>query len=111
MECTGVGQVIAESVLAIGAAGIVCLAGIGHGGTVPKIATADVASSAVLKNNIVFGSVNANKRHWYKAAEALARADHEWLSRLITRREKPENFKQALERKPDDIKVVIQFSE
>jgi DNA-binding response OmpR family regulator len=25
--------------------------------------------------------------------------------------EKPENFKQALERKPDDIKVVIQFSE
>jgi len=33
------------------------------------------------------------------------------LNRLITRREKPENFKQALERKPDDIKVVIQFSE
>jgi hypothetical protein len=30
---------------------------------------------------------------------------------LITRREQPENFKQALERKPDDIKVVIQFSE
>jgi hypothetical protein len=34
-----------------------------------------------------------------------------WLSRLITRREKPEKFKQALERQPDDIKVVIQFSE
>jgi hypothetical protein len=30
---------------------------------------------------------------------------------LITRREKPENFKRALERKPDDIKVVLQFSE
>jgi len=30
---------------------------------------------------------------------------------LITRREKPENFQQALARKPDDIKVVIQFSE
>jgi hypothetical protein len=39
------------------------------------------------------GSVNANKRHWYKAAEALARADRKWLSRLITRREKAENFK------------------
>jgi hypothetical protein len=33
------------------------------------------------------------------------------LERLITRREKPENFKQALERQPDDIKVIIQFSE
>jgi threonine dehydrogenase-like Zn-dependent dehydrogenase len=111
LECTGVGQVIAETMLAVGASGVVCLAGVGHGGAVPKIATADVASSAVLKNNVVFGSVNANKRHWYKAAEALARADLKWLARLITRREKPENFKQVLERKPDDIKVVIQFSE
>ena len=111
MECTGVGQVIAESILAIGASGVVCLAGVGHGGTVPKIPTADVASKAVLKNNVVFGSVNANKRHWYKAGEALARADRKWLSRLITRREKPEKFKQALERQSDDIKVIIQFSE
>jgi hypothetical protein len=34
-----------------------------------------------------------------------------WLSRLITRRDKPEHFKKALERTPDDIKVVLQFSE
>ena len=111
LECTGVGQVIAECISVVAASGIVCLTGVGHGGTVPKIATADVASSAVLKNNVVFGSVNANKRHWYKAGEALARADRKWLSRLITRREKPENFKEALERRRDDIKVVIQFSE
>jgi threonine dehydrogenase-like Zn-dependent dehydrogenase len=111
LECTGVGSVIAESTLAIGASGVVCLAGVGHGGSVPKVATADVASAAVLKNNVVFGSVNANKRHWFKAAEALARADRSWLGRLITRRERPENFAQALHRKPDDIKVVIQFSE
>ena len=41
----------------------------------------------------------------------MAPADRKWLSRLITRREKPENFQQALARQPDDIKVVIQFSE
>ena len=74
-------------------------------------ATADIAASAVLNNNVIVGSVNANKRHWYRAGNFLARADRNWLSRLITRCEKPENFKQALERKPDDIKVVIQFSE
>jgi threonine dehydrogenase-like Zn-dependent dehydrogenase len=111
LECTGVGQVIAESMLAVGASGVVCLTGVGHGGVLPKIPTANVASSAVLKNNVMFGSVNANKRHWYKAGEVLARADRGWLARLVTRRERPENFKQALERKPDDIKVVIQFSE
>jgi glucose 1-dehydrogenase len=111
MECTGVGMVIAESLSAIGASGIVCLTGVGHGGSAPRIATADIASEAVLKNNIVIGSVNANKRHWYKAAEALTRADGNWLERLITRRERPEDFKRALARNSDDIKVVIQFSE
>jgi hypothetical protein len=55
--------------------------------------------------------VNANKRHWYKAAQYLARADRNWLSRLITRKESPENFEKALQRSPDDIKVIIQFSE
>lgn len=111
IECTGVGQVIADSIQAIGSSGIVCLTGVGHGGVVTSEATANIAASAVLKNNVIVGSVNANKRHWYKAGNLLARADRAWLSRLITRREKPEDFKQALERQPNDIKVVIQFSE
>jgi threonine dehydrogenase-like Zn-dependent dehydrogenase len=110
VECTGVGSVIAESIQKVGAGGVVCLTGVGAGGIAPR-ATADIAAAAVLKNNVVVGSVNANKRHWYKASDRLGRLDQAWLSRLITRYEKPENFKQALERKPDDIKVVIRFSE
>ena len=110
IECTGAGSVIADSIQQIGAGGIICLAGVGTGGLASR-AVADVAAAVVLKNNVLVGSVNANKRHWYKASEVLARADRMWLSRLITRRETPENFKQALERQPEDIKVVIQFSE
>ena len=111
IECTGVGQVIGESIQKIGANGIVCLAGIGHGGASTSATIADVASSAVLRNNVIVGSVNANKRHWYRASQYLARADRNWLAKLITRVEKPENFMNALQRTPDDIKVVIQFSE
>ncbi len=111
MECTGVGQIISESIAVVGASGVVCLTGVGHGGEIPQIPTANVASTAVLKNNVLLGSVNANKRHWYKAGEALARADRSWLARLITRRERPENFDKALERRSEDIKVIIQFSE
>jgi threonine dehydrogenase-like Zn-dependent dehydrogenase len=110
VECTGVGSVIADSIQKIGAGGVLCLTGVGGGG-LSGYAVADVAAKAVLKNNVIVGSVNANKRHWYKANDRLGRLDHKWLSRLITRYEKPENCKQALERKPDDIKVVIQFSE
>jgi threonine dehydrogenase-like Zn-dependent dehydrogenase len=109
VECTGVGSVIGDSIQKVKSGGIVCLTGVGAGGATGRT-TADVAAAAVLKNNVIVGSVNANKRHWYRAGENLARSDREWLSRLITRREKPENFKLALERQPDDVKVIIQFS-
>ena len=111
VECTGVGQVIADSVRAMGAGGILCLTGVGSGGRTTGLTTADVAAEMVLRNNVVVGSVNANKRHWYKAGESLTRADRSWLAHLVTRRERPEDFMRALERKPEDIKVVIQFSE
>jgi threonine dehydrogenase-like Zn-dependent dehydrogenase len=111
IECTGVGQVIADAIQAVGAGGIVCLTGVGSGGRVNPLAMADVAAAMVLGNNAVVGSVNANKRHWYKASEALARADRSWLGRLVSRRERPADFASALERGPDDIKVVIQFAE
>jgi threonine dehydrogenase-like Zn-dependent dehydrogenase len=110
VECTGAGSVIADSIQKIGAGGVVCLTGVGAGGVTTR-AVADVAAAAVLKNNVLVGSVNANKRHWYKASERLARLDRKWLRRLVTRYEKPENFEQALKRRPDDIKVVIQFSQ
>jgi glucose 1-dehydrogenase len=60
---------------------------------------------------VIVGSVNANKRHWYRAGHLLARAPREWLGGLITRREAPRNFERALERRPDDIKVVLQFAD
>jgi threonine dehydrogenase-like Zn-dependent dehydrogenase len=111
VECTGVGQVIADSIRCVAPGGVVCLTGVGSGGRTVGLPTADVASNVVLHNNVVVGSVNANKRHWYRAGQALARADPQWLGRLITRREQPEDFTRALERTPGDIKVVVQFSE
>lgn len=110
IECTGAGAVIGDAIQKVGAGGVLCLTGVGGGG-LSGYAVADTAAKVVLKNNVLVGSVNANKRHWYKASQALAKADRAWLGRLITRRENPENFRQALKRTPDDIKVVIQFSE
>jgi glucose 1-dehydrogenase len=55
----------------------------------------------------VFGSVNANLRHYELASEALARADQAWLERLITRRVPLERFEEALDSRPDDVKVVL----
>jgi threonine dehydrogenase-like Zn-dependent dehydrogenase len=111
VECTGVGQVIADSVGAVGSGGVVCLTGVGAGGSTAKLAIADVAAELVLRNTVIVGSVNANKRHWYRAADALARADRSWLAHLLTRRERPQDFVRSLQRTADDIKVVVQFAE
>jgi threonine dehydrogenase-like Zn-dependent dehydrogenase len=111
IECTGVSQVIVDSVLAIAPGGILCLTGVGTGNATSPLGAADMATELVLRNNVVVGSVNANKRHWHKASEALARVDRNWLAKLISRSEKPEDFMSALRRQPNDIKVVIQFAE
>ena len=111
IECTGVGQVIADAIQFIAPGGVVCLTGVGTGGRTVGLATADVATNVVLRNNAVVGSVNANKRHWYKAGQVLARADRSWLARLVTRTVPPEEFMRAFRREPDDIKVVIQFAQ
>ena len=111
IECTGVGQVIADAIRKVASGGIVCLTGVGSGGGTVADTTADVAATVVLQNHVILGPVNANRRHWYQAGQDLARADRNWLGRLITRRERPESFARALERQPNDIKVVIQFAD
>jgi threonine dehydrogenase-like Zn-dependent dehydrogenase len=112
VECTGVGALITEVIQAVAPGGVVCLTGVGSGGRVTHGPTAaDLATDAVLKNKVIVGSVNANRRHWYRASGALARADRAWLARLVSRRERPTALERALQRGPDDVKVVIQFAE
>jgi len=63
----------------------------------------------VLNNDVMFGWVNAGRRHYEAAAESLAAADPGWLDRLISRRVPLSSWKDALERRPGDIKVIIDF--
>lgn len=64
----------------------------------------------VRDNDTVFGSVNANRKHYEDAVDALERADKDWRGSLITRRVPVEQWTPALEQQPDDIKVIIDFS-
>jgi len=109
IECTGAGPVIVDSIRKVGAGGVICLTGVGSGGPTSGLSPADVAKELVLQNNVILGSVNANRRHFYRAAEALAAADRAWLAQLISRRVPPADIADALQRDPDDIKVVVDF--
>ena len=108
LECTGVIGLVEDAVACVAPGGIVCLTGVGSATAIGK-GVGRLATEAVLKNLVVFGSVNANRRHYYRAAKALAAADPGWLSRLVTRRLGVKDVSSALRREPDDIKVLLEF--
>ncbi len=109
IEATGVGQLVFDAMQETNAGGITCLTGVSPTGRELKVDAGSINRELVLENDVVFGSVNANLRHYKAAAEALAKADRSWLERLVTRRVPLDRFQEALERQPDDVKVVIEL--
>ena len=62
----------------------------------------------LLENDVIFGSVNANRHHYELAADALAKADQGWLEQLVTKRIPLERAAEAFQ-PSDDIKIVLEL--
>ena len=110
VECTGVPSVVVDVMTHNATDGIVCLTGVSTIGAELPVDIGGLNRNAVLDNDVVFGTVNANRRHYQAAAAALASADHVWLSRLITRRVALEDFADGFARRADDVKVVLELA-
>ncbi len=63
----------------------------------------------VLENNVVFGTVNANRRHYDQAAAALAAADRSWLDAILTRAVPIDRWRDAMTSDPEDVKTYLRF--
>jgi glucose 1-dehydrogenase len=111
MECTGAPAVIGALLGRTAPGGIICLLGVSTPGYKIDVDMGEVNRTMVLDNDVVFGSVNANHGHYQTAARALAEADRDWLGQLITRRVPLDRWSEALESRPGDIKVIIDFSQ
>jgi threonine dehydrogenase-like Zn-dependent dehydrogenase len=109
VECTGVAPVVLGAIEVVQPNGITCLTGVSSPGRVRRVDLGGLNRELVLENNLVFGSVNANRAHYEQAAHALAAADTGWLGRLITRRVPLDRWHDALARRPDDVKAVIEL--
>jgi threonine dehydrogenase-like Zn-dependent dehydrogenase len=110
IECTGVSSLVLDAMSHVGTGGVVCLTGVLSGGHAIEIDEGALNRSMVLENVAVVGSVNANRRHYETAAVALARADPSWLARVVSRRVPLERWQEALNRSPDDVKVIIEVN-
>ena len=111
VECTGSPKVIAQAVAGSAPGSIVCLTGLGGAEHAASLDVATLNQSMVLENRVVFGTVNANLRHYHGAARALARADRAWLERIITRRVTLGDWREAYEKRPGDVKTVLVFED
>jgi threonine dehydrogenase-like Zn-dependent dehydrogenase len=107
IEATGIGQLVFDVISHAAPDAIVCLTGISSGTHTVGIEADAINKAMVLCNQVVVGSVNAGLANYQQAADALAAADKEWLARIITRTVPMAEWPKALERQPDDIKVVV----
>jgi threonine dehydrogenase-like Zn-dependent dehydrogenase len=110
IEATGVSSLVFDAMRGTAPYGIVCLTGVSPAGRRISVDIGAANRELVLENDVVVGSVNANPRHYAAAADALAKADLNWLERLITRRVPLDRFADALTGQPNDIKVVLDLT-
>ena len=110
IECTGIGSVGRAAASRLVNGGIMSLTGIINADTTQEVNSTEMNRRMVLRNVVLFGTVNAGRRHWEQAVAALAAADPAWLSQMITRRVPIASWTDALERQPEDIKVVVDLT-
>ena len=80
VECTGVAELVAGAMRHTAPGAIVCLTGVSSSRTL-SLDIGALNNELVLENDVVFGSVNANRRHFEAAVKALTGADRDWLGR------------------------------
>jgi threonine dehydrogenase-like Zn-dependent dehydrogenase len=109
IECTGHVQMLLETGPQHVRHRITCLTGVSAAGEASSVDAGLLNRNMVLKNSVLFGSVNANRDHYELAAKALADADPDMLAGLVTRQVPIASWADAYARRPDDIKTVLRF--
>lgn len=114
LEATGDSAVAFEAFAEIGINGVVCLAGVSGGNSRIQIPADVINLQMVLGNRLAFGTVNANRRYFEMGVQHFQQAEARWpgiFERLITRRVPFDDFKSALDRRPEDIKTLLTISQ
>lgn len=109
IDCTGAATLIVEALSAVAANGIICLAGLSTGQPAVTVPSEIFGSELVLRNKVLFGTVNASRTHYETAIRVLEIADQSWLQLLITRQVPISRWQSAFECEQNDVKTVLHF--
>lgn len=111
IEATGSSQVAFDAMQILGRNGVLCLLGITGGDRTIAVPGDRINLETVLGNKVVFGSVNANRRHFELGVRHFAEFEQRWpglLSRFITKRLPLMAFREGLASRREHIKVVLE---
>ncbi len=111
-EATGFSPLAFDSLPLLHANGSMCLLGIPVGSHTVTIDASQLSSKMVLGNQVLFGSVNANRKYFEMGLEDMQKIENRYfglLKKLITQRLAMADFKKAFEPYPDHIKTVIEM--
>ena len=113
VEATGFSPLAFDAMDMAAPNGIVCLTGVSGGSRTLEISADHLNLEMVLSNKVVFGTVNANRRHFASGVRHLQEIEVRWpglLSRMITHRLPIADFADAFERSPGHVKSVVEIA-
>jgi len=87
IEATGVSRVVFDAMEILGPNGVLCLLSVTGGDTMNEEPIDLINQRLVLGNQIVFGSVNANPRHFKQGVKDFVAIDKKWpgvMNKLLT---------------------------
>jgi len=115
VEAVGVASVTINLISALGPNGICAMTGVTEANRMLEINVGSLIYNLVLNNQVIFGTVNAGKKHWKRAVRDLEKANtvfNRIAERLITHRFSPHEFQRAFfESSEDEIKKVFVWGE
>jgi threonine dehydrogenase-like Zn-dependent dehydrogenase len=113
VEATGYSPLAFDAMGMVGRNGIVCLTGVSGGTRKIEVPSDHLNLEMVLSNKVVFGSVNANRRHFESGVRHLKEIEAHWpgfLSRMITLRLPMADYARGFERSPGHVKSIVEIA-
>jgi threonine dehydrogenase-like Zn-dependent dehydrogenase len=112
IEATGVSRVVFDAMEILGANGVLCLLSVTGGDTMNEEPIDLINQRLVLGNQVVFGSVNANPRHFQQGVKDFVTINKKWpgtMSKLLTNRIPWQDHKKWFTERGTGIKSTLEI--
>ncbi len=113
IEAAGAANVAFDGMQILANNGVLCLLGLSCGSRTAELPVEKITQQLVLGNQVVFGSVNANVRHFATGVKDLTRIEKKWpgvLNQLITTRLPWDQYNNWFSQRGSGIKTTLEIA-